>query len=125
MTPSELRELMLYAPRTDETFRRLPTEAGGVWCSHPGEGDFAMGRLFMQVRVVLLVSAAIYLLFFHKSIGEAQVLPFVIAAYEFAYYNARRERETLTLYLARERYASRVNDLLAKLYPGYRQPAEP
>ena len=124
MKPDELRDLMLYAPRTEETYRKLPPEAGGVWWSHPDDGGFAQGKTFMHLRVGLLVAVSVYLLFFHKDIGEARVLPFVIAAYEFAYYGTWREKAKLEQFLAEQRYRDRVGELLAKLFSGYRPPLD-
>jgi len=124
MKPDELRDLMFYGPRTEDTYRKLPPEAGGVWWSHPGDGDFARSKTFMQLRVAILVAATVYLFYFHKDIGEARVLPFVIAAYEFAYYETVKEKKKLERFMAEERYRNRVDEMLADLFPGYRPPDE-
>jgi len=117
MKASELRELLLYAPHTEENYRRLPKEAGGIWWSRPSRNVYATGTKWLYLRLSLLAIASVYLLYFHRDIGEARVLLFVVAAYEFAYYNTWKEKAKFESIFADERYEASVDDLLAKLYP--------
>lgn len=71
----------------------------------------------MYLRVALIVIVAIYLFYSHRDIGEARLLPWVIAAYEFAYYTLRKEKNELDHLLAKERYTRRVDEFLHELYP--------
>ncbi|WP_457325851.1 hypothetical protein [Roseateles sp. P5_E11] len=120
MTPTELRQLLLYGESTDENFKRLPPEAGGIWCSRPTREQVERGRYFMYLRVALLAAATIYLFYFHRGIGEARVLPWIIACYEFAYYTLRKEKDEQDHLLARERYTSRVDELIHALHPRWK-----
>jgi hypothetical protein len=91
MTPKELRELLLYGPYTDKTFRKLPQEAVVIWLARPNRKQIQDGKAFMYLRVGLIILGAIYLTYLHRD-DEARALLFIIAAYEFAYYNLRKEK---------------------------------
>lgn len=120
MTPRELRELLLSGASTEEIYGKLPPEAGSIWFSRPAYERIARGKTFMYIRATLIAVVTVYLLFFHRDIGEATVLPWVIASYEFAYYTLRKEKNELDYLLARERYTQRVNEFLQKVYPGWK-----
>lgn len=120
MTPRELRELLLSGSPTEETYAKLPSEAGGIWFSRPTREHIERGKHFMYFRSTLIAAVTVYLLFFHRDIGEAQVLPWIIVSYEFAYYTLRKEKNELDYLLAQERYAQRVDELLQRVYPGWK-----
>ena len=124
MTPSELRQLLLYAASTEESYNKLPPEAGGIWFSRPSREHIDRGRHFMYLRVALIAIVTVYLFYFHRDIGEARVLPYIIASYEFAYFTLRKEKNELDLLLAQERYTRRVDEFLQKLYPAWKPEPE-
>lgn len=120
MTPTELRHLLLYEASTEENYKKLPPAASGIWLSRPSKEHIARGRNFMYLRVALLAVTTIYLFYFHPNIGEARVLPWIIAAYEFAYYAVRKDKNEQDYFLAQERYVERVDELLHNLYPNWK-----
>src|SRR3546814_17180331 len=95
MKASELRELLLYAPRTEDNYRKLPKEAGGIWWTRPSRGVYATGRKWLYLRLALLAITSIYLLYFHRDIGDARVLLFVVASYGFASSNPWKDKAKL------------------------------
>lgn len=124
MTPSELRQLLLYAASTEENYNKLPPEAGGIWFCRPSRDDIDRGRQFMFLRAALIAIITIYLFYFHRDIGEARVLPYIIASYEFAYYTLRKKKNELDYLLAQERYTRRVDEFLKERYPAWKPEPE-
>ena len=120
MTPRELRELLLSGAPTEETYRKLTTEALGIWLSRATREKIERGKRFMYLRSTLIATVTVYLFFFHRDIGEARVLPWIIASYEFAYYALRKEKNELDYLIAYECYTKRVDELIQKTYPGWK-----
>ena len=120
MNPQELRNLLLYAPRTDENYKKIPEDAGSVWFSNPTKSNLENARQGTYVRCTLIVLAFLYLLGFQRFNRDAIYLVFIIAAYEFAYTTLRKEKNTIDNHLADERYRSCVDEFLKSKYPEYK-----
>jgi len=70
---------------------------------------------YMYLRVGLIILGAIYLAYVHRD-DEARALLFIIAAYEFAYYNLRKEKSEHDYFLAQELYSKNVDELIKNLH---------
>jgi hypothetical protein len=118
MSPSELRNSLLYRDEFEEVYLRLPREVLACYISRPKnhEGDI---RRWMFVRATLIALISVYLYWYYggDSNDIVRFLAFVLVGYEVAYYSLRKDKNELDYTYARERYEERVNELICKLYP--------
>ena len=119
MTPSELHELLLYGTSTEENHKKLPADAFVIWLGRPTRASIDSGRVTMYIRATLIAAMTIYLYYFHRDIGEASMLPPVIATYEAAYYMVRKEKNELEYSIARKDYVRQVKKYMQKQYPNW------
>jgi hypothetical protein len=111
MTPEDL---LLSESITEDEYKTLSPNERGVWWSRPNRKHAVRALHFMRIRVASIVSAGLYVAYFHRDIGEANILLLVIACYEFAYYKVRKEKTELDYQLARECYVGRVAEVISK-----------
>lgn len=124
MTPNELRNLLLYGPRTDETQKKLPDSAGELWLNYPERENVERAKLGSYVRWVLIVLGIGYYAAFDRYNDLAGPLLFVVACYEFAYSNLRKEKNQIDYLLAIDRYEIRVDEYLGEKFKGYKPPVD-
>lgn len=122
MTPDELRNALLHAPRTKEMLESIPKDAVRLAASSVTRANES-ARSGRYLRRLALTLCAVILFPFHPQSDMLSAL-LVIAAYEFAYGNAAKVRADLEDMQARERLRISVDEYLSEKFPGYVPPNE-
>ena len=123
MTPDQLRETLLYSPRTDEMYASLPKDAVGLATRSLTRAN-EQAKSGRRLRRLALIGALAWIVAFHRHNEIGLVLLFIVVAYEFAYGNAAKVRADLEDMQERERLRIEVDKYLRKTFSGYKPPKE-
>ena len=107
-------DLLLAEHITEDEYKTLSPQAQVVWMSRPSREHVVRSVYFMRLRVAMIVAVSLYFACFHKDIGEGNILLFVLACYEFAYHNVRKQKSELDYLLARETYVAKVEAVVSE-----------
>lgn len=124
MTPEQLRDTLLYSPRTDEMYASLPKDAIGLAITYSFTEANEQAKHGRTLRRLALIAGFAWIIAFHRHNEIAFFLLFIVGAYEFAYGNAAKVRADLEDMQARERLRIEVDKYLCKTFPGYKPPKE-
>lgn len=121
MTPEQLRDTLLYSPRTDEMYASLPKDAVGLATRlfTTANEEAKRGR---RLRRLALIAAFAWIIAFHHHNVIGLNLLLIVGAYEIAYGNAAKVRADLMDMQERERLRIDVDKYLRKTFPGYKPP---
>lgn len=108
---SSFKDIM-FATLSDAEVRALPDEWRALWILRPNKEDSASAKTAMQLRASLIVIAGIYIYFSPGQVEEiARYLIWLVAAYEFAYYEARKKQCEQAYILAMLKYMDQADKL--------------
>lgn len=91
--------------------KSLSREELTLWLIRPTRSVAAEVKMWMKVRVALLIAATLWYAYAYRMSQEQSPLLLFLFCYEFAYYNLRREKAVLEDAQAREVYRERVKEL--------------
>ena len=112
MTPEQLRNALLYSPRTDEMYASLPKELIGLAITHSFAEANDQAKQGRSLRRLALIAGFALIIAFQRHNEIAFFLLFVVAGYEFAYGNAAKVRADLVDMQAKERLRIKVDKYL-------------
>lgn len=124
MSPNEVRDLLLWAPRSSENYQKIPKGAGSLWFSKPIKSNIEEARWGTYTRGTLIAFALLYFIIFESSNSAVIWALIVIAGYECAYTALRKEKNMIDNILADMAYSNNVDEFLRETYPGYKPPQE-
>ncbi len=96
---------------SEAEIKSLSREERIVWILRPTRSIVAGAKSWMLVRVTLLIAATLYYSYAHAMAEGQSPLLFLLACYEFAYYQLRKEKAVSEDAQARENYCERVKEL--------------
>lgn len=109
---SQLRELLLNAPQTEENRKKVPSELGGLWLCRPDDRRTEYGKKWMYIRVSLLAALGAYLHFGSPSYEEIRMLFIVVIAYEFSYNILWKDHMQLKRWFDNDNFKRKVDEAI-------------